>query len=160
MLIFYVLIRIVSLVLRSPILLNIYNVYQGISLISPTYFIHGGSLYVAPDQEIDANFMMRNWLKFDSGQDILEGALIYRIQRQHAEFDKPIQDGLEDIQLLIVWRGEYKKELHVHILLVEHDKRFNWDKDKLRRLHQKYWHSLNAQIDSIGCSWLFDDMRV
>jgi hypothetical protein len=123
--------------------------------------MHGGRWYTVPDPEVNFNAAMKNYLGFDSGQDILEGALIYRIQRiQHVESDKSVHDKSKDIQLVVAWHVEHKKELHVRVLLVEHDREFDWDEDKLRRLHQKYWHSLNTQTDPIKSNWLLDNMMV
>jgi hypothetical protein len=83
MLKFSVLICVVSLALQSPVLLNIHNQCQGINLTSPVYFIHGGRWPIAPDQAIDVNAVMQNPIEFDAKQNILEGALVYRIQRKH-----------------------------------------------------------------------------
>jgi hypothetical protein len=144
----------ISLILRSPVLLNIHNQCENINLISPAYFIHGGKWHVVPSQKIDVNDLMSNRLEFDSGQDILEGALIYRLQRRHTESPKPAQDESKHIQLLVAWRVEPTKESYVCALLVEHDKEL--DGDKLRRLQQKHWHRLDAWFNSIRSSWLLD----
>jgi hypothetical protein len=151
-----ILICIVSLALHSPVSLNIHNRYQRINLISPICFIHGGKWNVIPDQEIYANVVMRNSLEFDSGQNILEGALVYKIQRQHAESDKFIQAESKSVQLLIAWRVDHTKGPHLCALLIEHDKEFNCDEDKLRRLYQKCWHPLNVLVNPIGDNWLLD----
>jgi hypothetical protein len=169
-LILFILIHIVSFVLRSPILLNIHNQGQSISLTSPVYFIHNGKWHIAPDQEIDINTMMSNRIEFDSRQDILEGALVYRIQkkktsflekecgthRKRAKIDKSIQDESKYIQLLVAWRVEHT-ELHVRVLLVEHDREL--DEDKLKKLHQKCWHLFNAWVDPIENEWLLDNAK-
>jgi hypothetical protein len=42
-------------------------------------------------------------------------------------------------------------------LLVEHDKEFNLNEDKLRRLYQKYWHLLKAQVDPNRSNWMLND---
>jgi hypothetical protein len=161
-----------SLVLQSPISLNIHNQGQSINLTSPVYSIHGGKWHVVPDQEIDVNAVMRNRIEFDSGQDILEGALVYRLQKMETSFseikrgtqkkrakiDKPIQDESKHIQLLVAWHVEHTKELRVRALLVEHDGEL--DEDKLRILHQKYWHLFNAQIDPIKSNWQLNDTTV
>jgi hypothetical protein len=141
----YVLIYAVSLTLQSPISLNIRNRCQGINLTFPVYFIHGGRWHVAPDQEIDFNAVMQNCLEFDVGQDILEGTLVYRIQRKHTE---SVQDGSKRTHLLVAWHVERTRGLHVRALLIEHDNEL--DEDKLRRLHQKYWHSLGAWVNPIA----------
>jgi hypothetical protein len=149
---------VVSLALQSPVLLNIYNQFQGINLSSPVYFIHGGRWHVTPDQEIDADVVMRNYIEFDSGHDILEGALVYRIQRQHVEYDKSAQDKSKSIQLLVAWHVEHTKKLDVRAVLVEHEKELN--EDKLRRLHQKYWHLFKGFASYIKSNRLLDDATV
>jgi hypothetical protein len=99
--IFSVLICVVRLALQLPTL-NIHNLCQGINLTSPVYFTHGGRWNVVLDQEIGVDTVMRNRLEFNSKHDILEGALVYKVQRkQHIESDEFIQDGLKDIELLV-----------------------------------------------------------
>jgi hypothetical protein len=122
--------------------------------------MHGGRWHVAPVHGIDVNAVMRNYIEFDSGQDILEGALVYKIQRKHIESGKLIQDESKSIQLLVAWHADHTRGLDVRALLVEHDKKFNWDEDKLRKLHQKYWHSLKSWVNPIGSNWLLNDATV
>jgi hypothetical protein len=138
--------------------LNIHNRCQDINLTSPVYFIHGGRWHVIPDQEIDVSDVMWDYLEFDSEQDILEGALVYRIQRQNIESDELDQGESKNIQLLVAWCGEYTKGLHVRAFLVEHDSEL--DKDKLKRLYRKYWHSLDVWDGLIGSNWLLDNETV
>jgi hypothetical protein len=138
--------------------LNVHNQYQDINLTSPVYFIHGGRWHVVPDQEIDVNAVMREHIEFGSGQDILEGALVYRIQRKHAESDKSAQDRSKSVQLLVAWHVEHTKGLDVCALLVEHEKEL--DEDKLRKLYQKYWHSLKTSINPTGINRLLYDATV
>jgi hypothetical protein len=151
---FSVLICVVSLALQSPALLNIHNRCQDIHLTSPVYFTRGEKWHIVPDQEINADAVMVNHLEFDSGRDILEGILTYRLRR-HVKSDKLIES--KNIQLLVAWYGGYTEGLHVRALLVEHDKEFNWDEGKLRRLHQKYWHLLDVLDNTTGIGWLLSD---
>jgi hypothetical protein len=146
--------------LHLPVSLNIYNQCKDIHLTCPIYFNRNGRWHVLPDQEIGLNTVMKNRIEFESGQDILEGALVYRIQRQHANFAKSAQGESRCIQLLVVWRIEHVKGLHVHALLVEYDSEFNWDEDKLRKLYQKYWHLLDARVDPMRSNWLLDNGKV
>jgi hypothetical protein len=150
--IFYVLTRIVSLALRLPVLLNIHNQCQDISLTSPVYFMNGGKWHVVPDQEIDFDNVMRNLLEFDPGQNILEGTLVYKIQKKHAE---SAQDESKRIWLLVAWNGEYIKGLDVCALLVEHNERL--DEDRLRRLYQKRWPLLKTRVNTTKSNWTLDD---
>jgi hypothetical protein len=149
-----------SLTLQSPVSLNIYNQCQDINLISPVYFIHGGKWDVVPNREIDVNTMMTNRIEFDFGQDMLDGALAYRVQRQHAESDEFVRYGSKGIWLLVVWRGKYTEGLRVIVLLVEHDQEIDWDEDKLRWLHQKYWDLLNVWVKPIKANWALNDATV
>jgi hypothetical protein len=144
-----VLIYVVSLVLYSPLSLNIHNQCKDIHLTSPVYFIHGGKRHILPDQEIVFNAVMQNRIEPDPGQDIPEGTLVYKIQRK--------QDESNRIWLLVAWGVEHTKELHVRAFLVEHDKEFNWDEDKLRQLYQKYWHPLNIHVRPIENNWLLNN---
>jgi hypothetical protein len=128
-------------------------------MTSPAYFVHGGKWHVAPNQEIDANDVMRNRIEFDSGQDVLEGALVYKIQmRQHIESDEFIQDELKVIELLVVWSFERTKGLHVRALLIEHDEKF--DEDKLKKLYQVNADTLDARVEFIGSNWLLNDVTI
>jgi hypothetical protein len=156
MLIFSALICVTSLALQSPLSFNIYNQSKAINLTSPIYFIHGGKWHVAPDQEISANTVMRTCLELDSEQDTQGGALVYRVQKKHAEPDKLIQDESKHIQLLVVWSYEHEY-LDVRTMLVEHDEEFAWDEDKLWRLYQKCWEPLIAWVNPLINNWLLDD---
>jgi hypothetical protein len=152
MLIFYILICAVSFVLQSPVALNIHNQCQNISLTSPVYFIHGGKWGIAPGSEIDVNTVMQNRIEFDAGWNILEGALVYMVQRKHVE---SAQDESKHIWLLVAWNGEYTKGLHVCALLVEHNKRL--DEDRLRKLYQKRWPLLKEQVSNTKSNWTLND---
>jgi hypothetical protein len=153
--IFYVLICVISLTLPSLVSLNIHNRCQLISLISPVYFIHGGRWHVVPDREIDVDTVMQNRIELDTEQDILEGALVYRIQRKHVE---SAYDESKRIWLLVAWNGEYTKGLHVRALLIEYNKRL--DEDRLRRSYQKRWPLLKTQPSATKSNWILDDVTM
>jgi hypothetical protein len=138
--IFYALICF-SLALRPSLSLNIHNQCHAINLTSLVYFIHGGKWHVVPDSEIYVNDVMRNRLKFNSGQDIFEGALAYKIQ--HTESTR---NESKSIWLLVAWHGEHRKGLHVRASVVERNKRL--DEDRLRKLYQKHWPLLKEQSKS------------
>jgi hypothetical protein len=114
--------------------------------------------HVIPDQKIDACDVMQNFIEFESVQDILEGALIYRIQSKYTKYDRLIHDKSKSVQLLVAWRVEHTKEFCVRALLVEHDGKL--DENNLRKLYQKYWHSLEARVDPTKNNWLLNDSIV
>jgi hypothetical protein len=152
MFIFFILTCVVSLALRLPIPLYIHNQCQSIDLVPPVYFIDGGKWHVTSVWKIDANILMRNRLKFDANQNILEGALAYRTQRKHAEF---AQDESKPIWLLIVWNSEYAKGLRVHTLLVGYNKEL--DEYRLRKLYRKRWPLFKERANATGNSCTLND---
>jgi hypothetical protein len=145
---FHVFTCVISLALQSLISLNVHNQCKDINLTSPVYFIHGGRLPVVPDQKIDVNAVMQNRIEFGARQDILEGALVYRIRRKHVE---SAQDESKRIWLLITWNDKHEKGLNVCALVIEYNKRL--DKDKLRKLYQRRWPLLKEQATAAGGSW-------
>jgi hypothetical protein len=161
MFIFSLLIYIVSLVLQSPVLLNIYiyNRCQNINLTSLIYFTHDERWHKVPYPKADVIDVMRNRVEFGSGQNILEEALIYRLQKiQYAESDKFVHNESKKVQLLVAWRVEHTRELHARALLVEYVRKLN--EDRLRRLYQKCRDSLKVQINPIRNNWILDDTTV
>jgi hypothetical protein len=150
---------VVSSTLQLPILLNIHNRCQNINLTLPAYFMHGGRWNVVPDQKIDIDTVTRNILEFDSGQNIMEGALVYKIQkRRRAKLDKSAHGESKCIQFLVAWHVNHTKGLDVRTLLVRHNKRL--DEDKLRQLYQKCWYPPNVWVNTTGSNWLLDDTTV
>jgi hypothetical protein len=147
-----VLIYVISFALQLLIPLNIHNWCQDINLTSPVYFIRGGKWHITPDQRIRVDAIMQNCLEFDSGQDVLEGALAYRLQRKHA---KSAQYELNHIWFVVAFHSEHTKRLHVHALLVKHNERL--DEYKLRKLYRKRWTLLKAQANITRGHWLLDD---
>jgi hypothetical protein len=150
-----VLIYVVSLALHLPIPLYIHNWCQDIYLTSPVYFMRGGRWCVVPNQRIHVDVVMQSCLGFDIGQDVLGGALAYRLQEKCAKSD---QDKLNYIWFIVAWYGKHTKGLHVHALLVKHNKKL--DERKLKELYRKRWPLLKAQADTTRGSWLLDDTTV
>jgi hypothetical protein len=112
--------------------------------------MHGGKWHVTPDQKIDVNAVMQNRIEFDAKQDILEGALVYKIQ-----YTGSAQDESKHHWFLIAWYGEYTRGSHVRTLVIEHNKQL--DGDRLKKLYQKHWLSLKAQNNATGSDWILDD---
>jgi hypothetical protein len=149
---FHVLIFVVSFALQLSVSLNIHNQCQDIDLTSPVYFTHGGRWHIVPEQEIDINTVMRNHIEFEAERDILEGALVYKIQRKHVG---SAQDESKRFWLLVAWNGKHTKELDVCALLVEHNKRL--DEDRLRKLYQKRWPLFKERANTTKGNWTLND---
>jgi hypothetical protein len=117
--------------------------------------MHGGKWHVAPDQEVDIDVVMRNYIEFNSENGILEGALVYKIQRKHAE---SVQYESKHIWLLVAWQVKHTKGSLVRALLAEYNKKL--DENRLKGLYQKHWPSLRAQANTIRSNWTLNDATV
>jgi hypothetical protein len=118
--------------------LNIHNQCLNVDLVSPTYTANSGSgCYRAPDYRVSAGDIMRSGFILKSG-GASYGVLIYRLRMRHLHESTEIGKGASSaIHLLVVWETSRSNELYVDVLLVEHNKGFDWDKDNLRELHHK-----------------------
>jgi hypothetical protein len=153
--IFYILICVFSFALRLAVSLNIYNQCKEINLTSPVYFIHGGKWYAELDQKIDTDAKMQNHIELDAKQDILEGALVYRVQRKHTV---PAQDESKGVWLLITWNSDYTKEPDVCALVIEHNKQL--DEDRLRKMYQKSWSLFKTRASITKNNWVLSGMAI
>jgi hypothetical protein len=146
------------------------NQYSDIELVPLVYFCNLGSYNEYTVERTDIGAMMK--IGFSFGLDKLPGGiLMYEVQRKgntesdhQSSTDATSIEGVEDtsktMRLLVVWKIEHFEEARAHIVLVEHDKDLEWDEDKLRWLHQKCWHPLNAWINPTRNNWLLDDGAV
>jgi hypothetical protein len=117
--------------------------------------MRGGRWHIIPYQEIDVSTVARICFEFDPREDILEGILMYKVQRKHAGSDKLSQGKSKQVQLLIAWCGKHTEGLHVRVMLIEHSTKL--DKDKLKSLHQKCWPLLKSRINPTVSFWLLDN---
>jgi hypothetical protein len=168
--IFPILMCTVSLTLRGIMDVTVHNQYPDIELVSPVYFCNRGVYNEYPVERTDVGAMMM--ISFQFGLDKLPGGiLMYGVQRKgNIESDhqfstdatsiEAVEDTSKITRLLVAWKIEHFGEPKVYIVLVEHDKDLEWDEDKLRWLHQKCWHPLNAWINPTRNNWLLDDGAV
>jgi hypothetical protein len=148
----------VSLSIQPSFKLNIHNKCLNVDLVSPTY-VTGNNLecHRPPGYKVCARDTMRFALIIKSGNWSC-GALIYRLQKRQPHNSTEIsEDTSSAAHLLVVWEiSEYKK-LYVDVLLVEHDKGFEWNKDDLIDLYRKNFDRFNLCPDSTKEIWSMDD---
>jgi hypothetical protein len=123
--------------IKSSFELNIHNQCLNVDLVSPTYDIDCPlQCCRPPDYKVCAGDTMRS--AFINERDVMYyGALIYRLQKKQThEYTEIGGNTSNSIHLLVVWRFESEK-LYANVLLVEHDKEFDWYKDDLGRLYNK-----------------------
>jgi hypothetical protein len=152
-----VLIYTVSLLITPAVKLNIHNQCLNIDLVSPMYDTSCGAEcykplnYKACARDIDGSIFM---IGLD---DEYNGVLIYELQRRQSHTSTEIgKDTLNVIRLLVVWSVKYMK-LYADVLLVEHDKVFNWNEDNFKKLYRKNINQFRLFSGSATETWSLDD---
>jgi hypothetical protein len=125
-----VLIYTVRLIIPSSIKLDIHNQCLNVDLVYPVYGT-GSELecHRPPDYKVHAGNTMRSAFIIKSDDVLLGGALIYRLQRRQSHGSADIgRDTSNSVHLLVVWDISEFNELYADVLLVECDKRLDWNK--------------------------------
>jgi hypothetical protein len=151
----------ISLKLRSPTSIIIYNLCLNTELISPVYFGNGAVCPNLSDQEIDINTAMRIRFEIYATQDEFEGALLYRLQiNHHDQYNMDTStSGTHEAKyfyMLVAWKMEDSK-LFVRVVLTEHTEEFTWNEGGLRKLYNKNRGWLKRYNDTISDTWIIDD---
>jgi hypothetical protein len=153
-----VLIYAVRLLIRPSFKLNIYNQCMNVDLIFPAYFT-GEELefHKPPNYNVCTSDMMRS--AFIISRDLESyGVLIYRLQRkQPHEYTKTNEDTSNTVHLLVVWEISESEKLFANVLLVEHNKGFDWEKDNLEELYHENINRFRLCPDSVTEAWSLHD---
>jgi hypothetical protein len=152
-----ILMYIVSLSIESLFKLNIYNQCSNIDLVSPTYAaVNKSGCYRTPRHKVYAGDTVRSGFMIRPDGESY-GALIYRLQRQSHESTKTSEDTSSTVHLLVVWKIPTFEKLYADVLLVKHDKEFNWNKDDLTDLYHENVNQFRLFSDSTIETWSLDD---
>jgi hypothetical protein len=140
----------VSLTLQRTMNVTIHNQYPVIELVSPIYFCNYGSYYEYPVERTgtDAGSVMKINFKFDPNQKKSGGILMYKIQRKvntrsiHQSnvdpiYAKVVEETLEMIRLLVIWRVKDHVKPRAKVIFVEHDNELVLNEDKLAQLYNE-----------------------
>jgi hypothetical protein len=148
----------ISLATQPSFKLNIHNKCLNVDLISPKYATSDELECHRPSgHKVCSGDTMRSGFIIKSDNESF-GVLTYRLKKRQTRESTGINRHTASVsQILVVWRISKSKEIYVDVLLVEHGEWFDCNKDKLRRLYQKYWHPLNAWVNPIESSWLLDN---
>jgi hypothetical protein len=138
--------------------LNIHNQCLNVDLVSPYITNNGLKFYRAPDREACAGNIMRScFIVYNACQEPA-GALICKLQRKKLYESTEIDQGTSSTaQLLVVWNFSRSRKLYANVLLIEHDKGFDWDKDSLRQLHCKNIDQFRLCPVTATETWSLDD---
>jgi hypothetical protein len=167
-----VLIYTVRLFIRPSFKLNIHNQCLNVDLISPTNITanwldcHRPPYHkVCAGDTMKSNFIIKlnnvSDKLFASMFNVLEynpyAALIYRLQRRRSHESIEVrEDTSSSACLLVIWKIKYKK-LYADVLLVEHEKGFDWNKDDLEKVRDKNFDQFRPFSDSATNIWALDD---
>jgi hypothetical protein len=147
-----------SLPIQPSVKLNIHNQCSNVDLVSPIYFISDDlERHRPPDYEVYAGSATRFGfvIKLSHGTG---GALIYRLQRrQPHESTKADKDTSGATHLLVVWEIYKFMQLYTDVLLVEHEKGFDWNKDNLKELEHRNINRFRLSPGFATETWLLDD---
>jgi hypothetical protein len=121
------------------------NLHPDLELTSPICCSNGATCCVSSSQQIGTGNTMEASFGVGPVQNYFKGALLYKLQRKHAERtgNRPnsstvsIVDTATDIYLLVVW-DIVLKEYGFYVRLIECVNDFSWDEDKLWTLHREY----------------------
>jgi hypothetical protein len=149
----------VSLSIKPSFKLNIYNQCLNIDLVSPTYFTNFWlECHGPPNYKVCVGDTVRSSFIINKPGNEYYGALIYRLQRKQIyESTEMNEDTSSVAHLLVFWATSKFNELHADVLLVEHDKEFNWNKDDLRKLYDRHHDQLEEYDNIISVTWFMDD---
>jgi hypothetical protein len=152
-----VLIYAVRLTIQPSVKLNIHNQCLDVDLVSPVYVTSDGlECHRAPDYKVYARNTMRSGFIIKSN-DASFGILIYRLQRGQSRVSAEInKDTSNAVQLLVIWKFFGFNELYAYVLLMECDKGFTWNEDKLNKLYHEN-HDRLKKYTSILDTWFMDN---
>jgi hypothetical protein len=86
------------------------------------------------------------------------GILIYKLQRKKShEYTEINEDTSDTAHILLVWKISKFKELYADVLLVECDRRFDWNENNLGRLYDMNFKQDGLFSDITTKTWLLDD---
>jgi hypothetical protein len=152
------LIYVISLLIQPSIKLNIHNQCLNIDLISPIYVTDDElECHRSPDYKVCTGNTMRSGFIVKSNYEA-DGALICKLQRKQMHESTKIGKGASSAtHLLVVWKISKFKVSCVDVLLVEHDKGFDWDKDDLKYLYHKNFGRFKWVTESATEKWSWDN---
>jgi hypothetical protein len=153
-----VLMYVFSLSIKPSVKLNIHNQCLNVDLESPIYINSNESeCHRPPKYKVCTGDIMRSAFILESDDTFIGSVLIYNLQRKQThEFTEFGKDTSSAVHLLVVC-GTFKSKLEADVLLVEHDKGFDWNKDALVKLYTEHSGRFRWFTDSATDIWSLDD---
>jgi hypothetical protein len=100
---------------------------------------------------------MRSAFIIESDNVFICGALICELQRKQTHESTVFgKDTSSSVYLLVIW-GTFRSKLEADVMLIEHDKAFNWDRNSLVNLYNKNNRRFRWYLSSATETWSLDD---
>jgi hypothetical protein len=148
----------ISLIIPQLFKLNIHNQLLSVDLVSPTYAT-GTELECCrpPMYKVCAGDIMRSAFIVKSDDVPIGGILMCELKRKQThESTESGKDTSSAVHFSAIW-GTFRSKLDADLLLVEHDKAFEWDKDSLVNLFNKNSRRFRWFRSSATETWSLDD---
>jgi hypothetical protein len=159
------LIYVVSFKFQLPACITVHNQCSNTMLAAPVYFCNGVMSSKLFDQQIGIGTEAKTSFEIDTMKNKFESALLFRLRR-HVEsvdrhnMDTSVTENNKDevlhIHLLVICEVKDAKSF-VYVALIEDNKAFAWDEEKLKKLYDKNCGWLKKYNDIISDIWLMGD---
>jgi hypothetical protein len=147
------------LCIQPLIKLNIHNQCFNINFVSPVYITDSElECYMPPDYKVCTGDIMRSGFAINESGNGSGAALICKLQKKQPHKSIEIGENTSNtVYLLVVWRISKFNELYADVLLVEHNKGFDWNGDNLEKLYRENISRFRLYPVPVVETWLLDD---
>jgi hypothetical protein len=149
---------------------EIQNQCSSFELTSPVYFCDGSVCDIPLDQSIAFSNSMQTRFKVDLSRFMFQGAILYRLNATSTSPDETDTsnattetsgDDPISMQLLVAWKVSRISGPHLFALLIENDRDFTWNEDKLRKfIFEEYSNRFKVTSGRDETTWLTRDGTV
>jgi hypothetical protein len=139
--------------LPSKMKLIIHHQLPGVELVSPAYAGNGITCYLSPDQRVDIGSTAQVGFKIDFSKSESIGILMYNLKNTDPFSEAISSEEATSIQIVMTLKIYKSGKFCVYSSLIEHDKGYIWDSDKLMKL-VKYFKLYDLQRDPIEVTYL------
>jgi hypothetical protein len=163
-----ILIYAVSLEFQLSACIVIHNHCLNTELVSPVYYSYGAVCSKLFDQQIDIDTEVRTSFKINTIENKFEYALLFKLKKHVESGDQQNIDAsttetdeneATHVHMLVIWKVKDVKSF-AYVTLVEHDKEFTWNEDKLKKLYYENRDRLKDHTNAISNTWLVDGSMI
>jgi hypothetical protein len=139
----------------SKITLIIHHQFPSIRLMFPVYGVNNAIFYLSPAPIVDVDSTTQAGFNINSIQECSTGVLIYMLKN----IDQFNEDKATCVWLAIIWKVHKSEKPYAYSFLMEYDKNFIWNRNRLTKLVKNY-KLFDTQHDFITDTWLMRNRTV